>query len=78
MQSALKNRQQFLMHNHFLILNKLRRTNLCVYDVTGKIVSEFQSSANIIHTGKQLRPGIYFLQVLQKNTFVCKQKIVKQ
>lgn len=49
-----------------------------IADVNGKIVSEFQSSGNIIHTGKQLQPGLYFIQVLQNNAVVYKQKIIKQ
>jgi len=49
-----------------------------IADVNGKIVSEFTSTGNITHAGKQLQPGVYFVQVLQNNAVVYKQKIVKQ
>ncbi|HEY2728074.1 MAG TPA: T9SS type A sorting domain-containing protein, partial [Parafilimonas sp.] len=49
-----------------------------IADVNGKIVSEFTSASNIIHAGKQLQHGVYFVQVLQNNIVVYKQKIIKQ
>ncbi|MBV9962032.1 MAG: T9SS type A sorting domain-containing protein, partial [Parafilimonas sp.] len=49
-----------------------------IADVNGKIVSQFTSTSNSIHAGKQLQPGIYFVQVLQNNIVVFKQKVIKQ
>jgi hypothetical protein len=55
-----------------------QNTFIKIDDVNGKIVSEFTSPANIIHAGKQLQPGVYFVQVLQNNIVVYRQKIMKQ
>ncbi|MBV9960740.1 MAG: T9SS type A sorting domain-containing protein [Parafilimonas sp.] len=49
-----------------------------IADLNGKIISEFTSTNNIIHAGKQLQRGVYFVQVLQNNVVVFKQKVVKQ
>ena len=49
-----------------------------IADVNGKIVSEFTLTNNIIHAGKQLQRGVYFVQVLQNNIVVYRQKVVKQ
>jgi hypothetical protein len=61
-------------------LNSLSNQNsvIKIADVNGKIVSEFTSTSNIIHAGKQLQRGVYFVQVLQNNIVVYKQKVVKQ
>ena len=49
-----------------------------IADANGKIVSEFTLTSNIIQLGKQLQRGVYFVQVLQNNIVMYKQKVVKR
>jgi hypothetical protein len=49
-----------------------------VTDAQGKLVVSVNAVNNIVSFGKELKSGIYFVQVIQNNTVIHRQKIIKQ
>ena len=49
-----------------------------VTDIQGKIMSIQTVNSSTTKFGKDLKPGLYFLQVIQNNKVVYDQKIIKE
>jgi hypothetical protein len=54
------------------------KTIVQVMDAQGKLVTSVNAVNNIVRFGKELKPGIYFVQVIQNNAVIYRQKIIKQ
>jgi len=63
-----------------LQLNKAIAGNILVHitDAQGKTVTSLKADNNVVQFGKELAPGIYFIQVIQNNKIVFSQKLIKQ
>lgn len=57
---------------------QLQESFIQITDVQGKIVSTQKVSGNYIRTGKDLKPGIYMLKLVQDNKVVSVQKLIKE
>jgi hypothetical protein len=49
-----------------------------IMDVQGKVLSAQNTTSTTVKVGADLLPGVYLLQVLQHNTVIYQQKIIKQ
>jgi len=53
-------------------------TAIRISDVQGKLLITESLNSNSLKFGKELRPGAYFIQVLQNNKVIYTKKIIKQ
>ena len=53
-------------------------TTVRILDVQGKVLTSQTTTATTLRTGAALHPGIYLLQILQHNTLLYQQKLVKE
>ncbi len=58
--------------------NTNAETVIRITDVQGKVVSVQKTNSNPVIFGKELKTGIYFLQVLQNGTEVFRQQLIKE
>jgi len=49
-----------------------------VTDAQGRLVVSMNVNNSSVHFGKELKPGIYFVQVIQNNNIIFRKKIIKQ
>ena len=63
-----------------LQLNKEITGNVMIHitDVQGRRVTSLKANTNTVRFGKQLAPGIYFIQVMNGSEMIFHQKLVKQ
>ena len=53
-------------------------TVIYVTDAQGRLVTSLNTANNIARFGKELKPGIYFVQVMHNKEVIFRQKIIKQ
>jgi len=65
-------------HEFTLSISSTTPSVIRVINVQGKLLSTHITSSSTVKFGTELKPGVYFLQVMQNNKVIYNQKIIKE